>query len=200
MSGVPKDQRSLERRFWSKVNKNGPIQPHCPEVGPCWVWTASCAKSGYGQLNVDGVPVGAHRLSWKLHNGPIPDGIEVLHKCDHKPCIRPEHLFLGTQAENMADMAAKGRAPSKPGALHIQRGDSHYSRAHPESVRRGANHHWTGKGEQFRGSRNGSSKLTDDQVAEIRREYAVGTTQKQLAVRFGTHQTNVSLIVRGATW
>jgi hypothetical protein len=100
----------IELRFWPKVNKNGPILR--PELGPCWVWTASIKGNGYGKIGAGGAGSGwlhAHRVSWKLANGPIPDGLQVLHRCDNRPCVRPDHLFLGTALDNQADCVAKGR-------------------------------------------------------------------------------------------
>ena len=94
---------TLEQRFWAKVKK----------TDGCWEWTACCSSSGYGQIcrgGHSGPQVQAHRLSWELHNGPIPDGMCVLHRCDN-----PSHLFLGTIADNNADMAAKGRAAHQHG-------------------------------------------------------------------------------------
>lgn len=79
-----------------------------PECG-CQIWLGHCHHKGYGQVNVDGTPMAAHRASWVAHVGPIPDGMDVLHWCDTPPCIRPDHLFLGTDADNNADMMAKGR-------------------------------------------------------------------------------------------
>ncbi len=94
-------------RFWSKVNKDGPMA-HIPKLGKCWVWMASL-NSGYGQMQLSNprrVEL-AHRISWSLHFGNI--GKCVLHKCDNPRCVKPEHLFEGTRTENMTDKIAKGR-------------------------------------------------------------------------------------------
>ena len=88
----------LEIRFWSKVNK----------TETCWLWTASLDKAGYGYFKALNQR-NAHRVSWAMHKGPIPNGMWVLHKCDVRNCVNPEHLFLGDQFANMADMVSKGR-------------------------------------------------------------------------------------------
>lgn len=78
----------------------------------CLEWTRRVKVDGYGQINVAGKAVTTHRLAWELANGPIPEGLGVLHHCDNPPCCDPTHLFLGTQAENNADMYAKDRGVS----------------------------------------------------------------------------------------
>lgn len=97
---MPPKPRPLADRFWEKVRK----------TDGCWEWLAYTCKFGYGRIGgVRGQVLDAHRVSWELHNGPIPEGICVLHHCDNPPCTNPDHLFLGTLSDNLADMYAKGR-------------------------------------------------------------------------------------------
>lgn len=90
-------------------NKYMPI----PECG-CWIWMG--VNNGvYGKLKIKGKAIGAHRASWMLHYGPIPNKLWVLHKCDTPLCVNPDHLFLGTHKDNMKDAVIKKRFPSRTG-------------------------------------------------------------------------------------
>jgi hypothetical protein len=93
---------TFEKRFWSKVR----ITPGC------WVWTANKINKGYGVVGPGGCQeyILSHRASWQLHNGEIPDGLCVLHRCDNPACVNPDHLWLGTHQHNMLDKCAKGRS------------------------------------------------------------------------------------------
>jgi hypothetical protein len=98
---------TLAERFWSKVNKDGPTQPHMPT--PCWVWTAFRNEHGYGRLGVSGKTQSAHRVALQLEGAVIPPDRMVLHHCDHPACVRPDHLYIGTPADNMRDCISRGR-------------------------------------------------------------------------------------------
>jgi HNH endonuclease len=96
----------LINRFWGGLDVRGDDE--------CWVWTKSLDTPGYGQLRIPGPRsvnkrIRISRLSWIIHNGPIPDGMNVLHRCDNPPCANPRHLFLGDRGVNMRDMVSKGR-------------------------------------------------------------------------------------------
>ena len=92
----------IKQRFDAKWRK---------DKSGCWIWTASTAGKGYGQFRIPGTRrnVYAHRLSWEMRNGPVPDGKLVCHRCDNPLCVNPAHLFLGDAEANLKDMAAKGR-------------------------------------------------------------------------------------------
>lgn len=81
--------------------------------GGCWLWSGCVALNGYGRFQQGGQSRLAHRLSWEYHNGPIPDGMCVCHKCDVPACVNPDHLFLGNHLENMRYKQAKGRGAKK---------------------------------------------------------------------------------------
>lgn len=168
----------LRSRFWTKVNVSE----------QCWEWMGGANARGYGQLKVEGRMRLAHRVAWDLASGPIPQGIDVLHHCDNPPCVRVSHLFLGTQRDNARDMVAKGRGltPEQQAAITRPRGDDHWSRRHPELVRRGEHHH--------------KAKMNAAKVRELRALSAGGATLRQVAEQFGIGTSNASYIVRRETW
>lgn len=97
------ERPSLSDRFHAGITKDS--------AGGCWVWKKAICSKGYGAIQIGvGVIGKAHRVSWELFRGQIPDGAFVLHKCDVRPCCNPDHLFIGTHDDNMRDMVSKSRA------------------------------------------------------------------------------------------
>jgi hypothetical protein len=167
----PRAKKPVAERFWSKVDRNGPTQPHCPELGNCWVWTAGTTSGRYGKFRLPHGHVAAHRMAWELERGPIADGLWVLHRCDNIKCVRPSHLFLGTPVDNVNDRDRKGR-----GAKGRRISDA----MPPEH-----------------GELNPAAKLTEIQVLEIR---AAQGRQVDIASRYGIDQTTVSRIKLRKGW
>jgi hypothetical protein len=101
-------------RFWDKVAVRGPDD--------CWEWQAGCFKRGYGAFAFDGHKPGyAHRFSYELHHGPIPEGMRVLHECDNPPCVNPKHLRAGTQKDNIQDAVNKDRWMTEARQAHLEK-------------------------------------------------------------------------------
>jgi hypothetical protein len=155
-------------RFWSKVRR-------LDDEG-CWLWTASKRNKGYGAFvwaDATGAVIQgrAHRFSWELHFGPIPQGLCVLHKCDVPACVNPHHLFLGTIADNNRDMAFKER----------NRGKRPY-------------------GKYKRGTAHPGAKLTDDAVRSMRASRLCGLSYNAIAAEFGVNPLCAYRAITRKTW
>jgi hypothetical protein len=191
LKGVKLTPQFVEK-FESRINRDGPAPEHCPEIGNCHLWTGSTAigrRMPYGRISHEFTVLYTHRVSYELYIGTIPDGISVLHRCDVPRCCRPEHLFLGTHDDNMADMVAKGRlAPC-------------YFISHPEAAPRGDDH-WTRKTPGIqKGAGNGRATLTEADVIFIRQCYASKTLSvSEMAARFGMDRSQIWKIGTKRQW
>jgi hypothetical protein len=178
-------------RFWGNVAKTD-------NPNDCWLWTAHCISDGYGSMRVGGKETLAHRISWTIAYGEIPDGLSVCHHCDRPPCCNPNHLWLGTHKENMDDRERKGRG-NQPS------GDRNGTHLHPEKLARGdRNGKYTHPEKTPRGESHGMSKLTWEQVREIRRRYAFwgmgGDSAYKLAKEFGVAKHTILEILHNKIW
>lgn len=181
MCGMARPVVPMTKRFWDRVNKDGPLpdqeKPWYSGLDKCWVWLGVLDRDGYGRIShahKKGRTVRAHRFSFELHGGSIPEGHSVLHRCDNPSCVNPTHIKAGTLDENNKDMKEKGRSAS---------GRRHSSHLHPELIKRGEKHH--------------NSVLTDKQAMEIKR--AKGT-QRSIAKLYNVSQYTVWGIRFGKTW
>ncbi len=150
------------------------------------------SRGGYGKMTKeqgDQIPTGAHRVSWELHRGPIPAGVYVLHRCDVPACVNPEHLFLGSAADNVQDMIAKGRG-TKGGASWFV-GPPCPGRIHKKLRRK-----LRGRPDQ-KGAKNYNSKLTVGMVRDIRTKRV---SRAEFARVYGVSFKAISDIWRGVSW
>jgi hypothetical protein len=171
----PTERAKFEARFWKYVDKNGPVHPVLGTA--CWDWTGGRDPDGYGITTIQRRSRRVPRVACELADGPVPDGLQVLHRCDRPCCLRRDHLFLGTHAENHADKAAKGRGPS---------GDRSGSRKHPERL--------------ARGERVGLAKLTAEQVTAIRLAAGAGVSVRILIERYGVSEFAIRSVIACKTW
>lgn len=157
--------RPIEERFWERVNK----------TDTCWVWTGNTNYSGYGIIKHNGKMWRAHRLSYLLANGICPDNLFVCHKCDNPPCIRPDHLFLGTNADNVRDMINKGRNRTcsyEKKCATIPHGED-----------------------------SPNAKLTEADVRDIRARCKPGQwVMRKIAKEYNVHRITIQKIVYRRTW
>ena len=142
----------------------------CHESG-CHEWTGYVRKSGYGQVTHAGKVHKAHRFFYEHHYGPISNGLYVCHRCHNRRCVNPEHLYVGTQSDNMNDMVVAGRQASGEKIAKTKRGD-----------------------------RNGSAKLSYEQVKQMRRKRAGGSTYQHIADSFGVTIATAWRAINRESW
>lgn len=176
----------LAERFWSKVKKSE----------TCWEWTGGRTNSGYGKFCLSGKggkTVGAHRFSYELNFEPIPKGLFVCHRCDNCLCVRPDHLFLGTHADNMRDMAEKKRTAhginSPKYILLYNRLKTFQSNYSPDLATRAVNPYHAAK------------KLTASKVLQMRALFNEGKhTCKDISLLFGVSKSTAWEVVTRRIW
>lgn len=177
-----KRPQPIALRLWAKVNKNGPLPEHHPELGPCWIRTAAGSTGGYTHLRRDGALVKASHVAWELASGEtVPADRDLCHTCDTPACIRNDspgtyevggrllprwgHLFVGTTKDNIDDMVQKGRQRTLTGEAHA------------------------------------NARLTKADVLAIRATPArAGITRQALATHYGISLSHLKRVLRGTAW
>lgn len=147
----------------------------------CHEYLGCLLPNGYAKIRINGKTMLGHRAAWLKYRGPIPDGIKVLHRCDNRKCLNPEHLFLGTSLDNSRDMEQKGR--------------HNYIGLTDPLLRKQPT-----KAQRARGSRSGTAKLTESDVRRIREAYLRAAKQTEMAVMYGVSQATIQRITSRTHW
>lgn len=156
--------------FWNFVDRSG-------DDDACWLWQGGTGHYGYGRIRLKGYSRLAHRAAWQITHGAIPAGLYVCHSCDVPACVNPNHLFLGTSAENTNDAARKGR---------MAKGARNGKYTHPEATPRGEAH--------------GRAILSAEQVTEIRARSSEGMSMLALARLYAISKRTIFDVVHRRTW
>ena len=171
----------------------GTTQPHMDT--PCTLWTAGKYETGYGQFFA-GEKVRAHRYAYIVAHGPIPEGLCVCHRCDVRDCVNPDHLYLGTQKDNMRDRM------EREGYATVPKGDDWYAVHGADTIVRGNAWHAAHDGTVPKGEAHHMTSLTEQDVRDIRASYIPRRNGglRALGERFGLTLSGVYAIVTGKTW
>lgn len=161
-------------RFWNKVNKVG--------GDACWEWLGGANQAGYGMFGLSNQVFLAHRVSASISGILTDQSMQALHDCDNPRCVRPDHLYQGTQSDNIKDCIAKKRNNT----ASIPKGEAHYSRMKPELV--------------LRGERIGTAILNDYVVRFIRQLVLLSLTDREIGTLLGIRPSIVWQIKSGVTW
>lgn len=202
--------RTLSRRLWSRIRKGG--------ADECWPWIPCNGRNKYGMISKEGKNRHSHRVAYELHFGPFPQHLDVLHKCDYKPCCNPNHLYLGTDLDNARDRAERGRNCQAKGEKHWNASLSEeqvveirtlfssgsvsmttlgkrFGIARPQVARIVYGFSWTNAGGPV--SIPKRKALSPDSVREIMLLRAIGMTHTEIASKIGCNQSTVSLVLAG---
>lgn len=155
-------------KLWRKIKIN--------PVTDCWEWQGAYSSGKYGCIRRKGKTMRTHRLFFEIFKGAIPKGLYILHTCDNTKCCNPEHLYAGTQLDNMSDMDKRGRRNPPRGDRNAMRINS------------------------LKGEKNGRSKLKEADISQIRRLLSEGKTKSLIAKMFGVSRMPITGIANGQNW
>jgi len=205
---------TIKQKFDKKVVKKN----------DCWDWRGEITRHGYGAMTINGVHTNAHRVSWIIHKGKIPEGLIVCHACDNRSCCNPDHLFLGTHKDNMQDMQKKGRKVTLKG------GESNLSKLTEtevklivkdlaegvqnkviserfgvspnaiSSIRRGVSWSHITRPKSVKKTRTHCIVMTRELVNSIRIDYARGMRLVDLCVKYKRSRSTIDDVVKNRTW
>lgn len=171
----PHVRAEMAASFWARVDRSG---------DGCWLWTGLRSRKGYGRFCLNAKDVPAHRFAYALSREADPEALCVCHTCDNPPCVRPDHLWLGTVGDNTRDMWAKGRGQIKCMGRRFTPGHRTDPRHQPCN----------------RGSDNPLAKLTEERVRDLRARSAAGERTTDLAREAGVSRHTLSAVITRRSW